>query len=120
MKNIKMKKILSIVLMLTLVLTMIFSVATPTMATADLPLGAVNRTEEVTTGINPGIYIVNDSYNNDPYTGHRLIAPDYSWDSETMENYVFDPTNFPDIQWHPDGFPLRATYRHRHILRSLI
>lgn len=110
MKGKNMKKLSSRALAITMALTMILSFSSPTMA-ADLPLGAINRTVEVTTGLNPGTYIVNDSYNNNPYVSHRLIAPDFSWNSETMENYIFDPANFPEMQWHPDGFPLRATFR---------
>ena len=105
----KIKKI-SVALRLTFTLAMILSFATMAMA-ADFPLGASNRTVQVTTGINPGTYLVNGAYHDDPYTSDRLIAPDFSWNPATMENYVFDPANFPDLQWHADGFPLRATCR---------
>jgi hypothetical protein len=105
----KIRKV-SVALRLTFTLAMILSFATAAMA-VDFPLGASNRTVQVTTGINPGTYLVNDAYHDDPYTSDRLIAPDYSWDPETMENYVFDPSKFPDLQYHPDGFPLRASCR---------
>jgi membrane dipeptidase len=79
---------------------------------ADLPLGAVNRTVNVTTGLNPGAYLANATFQDaNPYGSNRLITPDYFWNAETMENYVFDPSLFPNITWHPDGFPMRATYR---------
>ena len=110
MQNIKENRLRKYALASTLALTMLLSLATPVLA-AEPPQGALNRTVEVTDGLNPGTYLVNDSYNNDPYSAYRLIAPDYSWDPETMESYVFDPTDYPDMEWHPDGFPLRATFR---------
>lgn len=110
MQNIKENRLRKYALASTLALTMLLSLATPVLA-AEPPQGALNRTVEVTDGLNPGTYLVNDSYNNDPYTSYRLIAPDYSWDPETMESYVFDPSDYPDMEWHPDGFPLRATFR---------
>ena len=100
---------------LAITLAIIMSLTTFSFASAgveDLPLGAVNKTITVTNGVNPGTYLTNNAMSaTNAYTSNRLIASNYTWNAATMENYVFDPSLFPDIQWHPDGFPLRATYR---------
>ncbi|MCL1982963.1 MAG: hypothetical protein FWG53_07765, partial [Clostridiales bacterium] len=109
-----MRKVLAIALVLALSLTMV-SFATAT--AEDLPLGAVNRTVVVDTGYAPGTYMVRQGYvDARPYGsgttgGDRLVSSSYVWDPATMENYVFDPSLFPDVTWHKDGFPLTATYR---------
>ncbi|MCL1810523.1 MAG: hypothetical protein FWG42_12270, partial [Clostridiales bacterium] len=109
-----MRKVLSIVLVLAMSLTM---VSFATAAVEDLPLGAVNRTVVVDTGFSPGTYMVRQGYvdarpyGNGDSGGDRLVSSSYVWDQATMGDYVFDPSLFPDVTWHKDGFPLTATYR---------
>ncbi|MCL1808428.1 MAG: hypothetical protein FWG42_01515, partial [Clostridiales bacterium] len=104
-----MRKVLSIVLVLALSLTMVSFVSA---GVEDLPLGAINRTIVVTNGVSPGTYLANGGMlGTNAYVTNRTITADFSWNPATMENYVFDPSLFPNIQWHADGFPLRATYR---------
>jgi hypothetical protein len=108
-----MKKTLSITLSLTMALVLILSIAVLAIA-ADLPVGAKHQVVTVTNGMNPGTYLVNDTWSSSSsngYASNRLINSTYFWDPATMNDYVFDPTLYPNMQWHPDGFPLRATYR---------
>ena len=60
-----MKKSLPVVLTLTLVLAVILS--SSALALADFPMGAVNRTVQVTTGMNPGTYLVHEGFRNGDY-----------------------------------------------------
>ncbi|MCL1816590.1 MAG: hypothetical protein FWG43_03190 [Clostridiales bacterium] len=105
----KKSRIILVSMIIALVLLMISF--TSAMA-ADPPMGAVNRTITVNSGLGAGTYLVHDGFRNGDYaSNNRLISTAFNWDPATMENYVFDPSLFPNIQYHPDGFPLRATYR---------
>lgn len=110
-----MKRLLALIL----VLTMAFSIATPAMAA---PYGATNK--EVTISGSPahnnkdGVYIANDTWNNDPSvvwgTGANAkvaLPGDQFHMGQDWLDYVFNPAEFPNIRYHADGFPMRAGHR---------
>lgn len=101
-----MKKSLAAIL----AIVMVCSFAIPALA-ADFPHGATNRVINVGDGPRPGNYIVNDGFNEaNPYAREKLAITDYHMRPE-WETYKFDPANYPGIQMHPDGFPMRAGHR---------
>ena len=113
-----MRKALAILLVLMMSLSLI---TTASANTADYPEGARQKVVDIAVGMNAGTYLVNDTWdtytpaqvagNQQGYISNRLIRTDYAWDNDTMDNYIFNPADFPNLRFHSDGFPLRATYR---------
>ncbi len=98
--------------MLTLAIAM--SCAIPAMA-AGFPVGATNKVVVIEEGLNAGTYIANDGWSaSTPYSNvleeSRVTIPNYHYYDE-WDDYVFDPDNYAAIEWHEDGFPMRAGYR---------
>lgn len=82
---------------------------------ADFPIGATNKVVTIEGGLNPGTYIANDGWSaSTPYSKtlaeSRMTIPNYRYYDE-WDDYVFDPDNYATIEWHEDGFPMRAGYR---------
>lgn len=101
-------------LALILALMIVMSCTLPAMA-ADFPVGATNKVVTITEGLNPGTYIANDGWSaSTPYSNvlkeSRVTIPNYHYYDE-WDDYVFDPDNYVAIEWHEDGFPMRAGYR---------
>lgn len=99
---------------LILTLAVVMSCTMPAMA-AGFPVGATNKVVTVESGLNAGTYIANDGWSaSTPYSKtleeSRVTIPNYHYYDE-WDEYVFDPDNYVAIEWHEDGFPMRAGYR---------
>ena len=108
----KMKKLSAAIL----AAVMALSCVAPAFA-AEFPTGATNKVVTVTEGLNPGTYIANDGCSlehayteNNDLPNSRIPIANYHY-SDEWDSYVFDPARYPGMQWHEDGFPMRAGFR---------
>ena len=108
----KMKKLSAAIL----AAVMALSCVAPAFA-AEFPTGATNKVVTVTEGLNPGTYIANDGWSlehayteNNDLPNSRIPIANYHY-SDEWDSYVFDPARYPGMQWHEDGFPMRAGFR---------